>query len=79
MPLIDCKIGLNPNGENIVLVTAGNDNYEVNSDNVIFIIKDTKLYVPVVSFPAKDNKKLLKLLSKRFERSVHWDKYKTKS
>ena len=79
MPLIDCKIGLNPNGENIVLVTAGNDNYEVNSDNIIFIIKDTKLYVPVVSLPAKDNKKLLKLLSKRFERSVHWDKYKTKS
>ena len=79
MPLIDCKIGLNPNGENIVLVAAGNDNYEVNSDNIIFIIKDTKLYVPVVSLPAKDNKKLLKLLSKRFERSVHWDKYKTKS
>ena len=38
-----------------------------------FTIKDTKLYVPVVTLSTKDNQKLSKLLSTRFERSVHWN------
>ena len=37
---------------------------------MIFIIKDTKFYVPVITLSARDNKKLLKL-SKGFERSVY--------
>ena len=36
-------------------------------------MKDTKLYVLGATLLAKDNQKLLKLLSKRFERSVHWN------
>ena len=56
-----------------------NDGANVDSDNIIFTIKDTKLYVPVVTLSAKDNKKLLKFLSKGFEKSVYWNKYKTKS
>ena len=40
--------------------------------------KGTKLYVPVIILSAKDNQKLSKLLSKRFERSVHCNKNKTK-
>ena len=46
---------------------------------VIFTIKDTKLYVPVVTLSGKDNQKLSKLLSKGFERSVYWNEHKTKS
>ena len=56
-----------------------NDNADANSDNNIFTIKDTKLYVPVVTLTAKDNQKLSNLLSKRFRRLVYWNEYKTKS
>ena len=44
-----------------------------------FTIKDTKLYVLVVTLSAKDNKKLSALLSKESERSIYWNEYKTKS
>ena len=56
-----------------------NINEDANANNIIFTIKDTKLYVPAVTLSTKDNQKLLKLLSKGFERSVYWNKYKTKS
>ena len=54
-------------------------NANVDSNNIIFTIKDTKLYVPVVTLSAKDNKKLPKFLSKVFEKSVYRNEYKTKS
>ena len=44
----------------------------------IFFIKNTKLFVPVLTLSAGDNWKLSKLLSKAFERSVCQSKYKTK-
>ena len=47
--------------------------------NIIFTIKDTKFYAPVVTLSVKDTQKLLKLLSKGFERSVYWSEFKTKS
>ena len=53
------------------LATDFNDNANANS-NIIFTIKDTQLYVPVVTLSAKDNQKLSKLLSEEFERSVYW-------
>ena len=42
-----------------------------NDDDIIFTIKDTKLYVSVSTLSARDNKKLSKLLRKGFERSVY--------
>ena len=47
-----------------VLSTAGADNANANPNNIIFTIKDTKLYVPVFTLSAKDNQSLSKLLSK---------------
>ena len=41
-----------------------------------FTITDTKLYVPVVTLKIEDNARLSELLSKGFERSVYWNKYK---
>ena len=41
-----------------------------------FKIIDAKLYVPVVTLSAEDNKKLLKLLGEGFKRPVYWSKYK---
>ena len=58
---------------------AGNDNVNDNDNNIIFTIKETKLYVAVVTLLVRDNKKLSKRLSKGFERSVCWNEYKTKS
>ena len=50
-----------------------------NANNIIFTIKHTKLYDPVITLSAKDNQILSKYLSKRFERSVYCNKYKTKT
>ena len=61
-------------------VWGGNDNLNnIDSDIIIFTIKDTKLYVFVVTLSAKSSQKLSKLLSKGFERSVYWNQNKTKS
>ena len=35
-------------------------------------------YVPFVTLSAGDNQKSLKVLSKRFKRSLYWNEYKTK-
>ena len=53
-----------------------NDNANVDSDNIVFTIKHTKLYVAVIT---KDNQKLSELLSKGFKRSLYWNEHKTKS
>ena len=57
---------------------AGADNSNANC-NIIFTIKDTKLYVPAVTLSIKDHQKLSKFLSKTFERSVYWHEHKTKN
>ena len=81
MRLINCKIKLKVNWTNYcVLSAAGADNVNnTNSYNIIFTIKVTRLCVHVVALSARDNQKLLKLLSKGFERSVYWNEFKTKS
>ena len=81
MQLINCEVELKLKwSKYCVLSAAGVDNVNGNAnDNIIFTIKDTKLYVPVVTLSARDNQKLSKLLSKEFERSVYWNEYKTKS
>ena len=61
------------------LAVTGVDNVGGNSSNVIFTIKDTKLYLAVVILSAKDNKRLSKLFSEEFERSMYLNEYKTKS
>ena len=50
-----------------VLSGAGADNTNDNPDNIIFNIKDIKFYVPVVTLLVKCNKKLSRLLRKRFK------------
>ena len=82
MPLINCNVELKlKRRKHCVFSTGGTEN-DVNdndNDNNIFTIKDTKLYVPVVTSSARDNQKLSKRLSKGFKRSVYWNEYKTKS
>ena len=71
MLFINCKVELKYKWTKYcVLSAAGADNVNdnvnnnVNGNNIIFTIKDTKLYVPVVTLTARDNEKLSKLLSK---------------
>ena len=80
IPLINCKVELKRKWSNYcVLSAAGNDSANGNDDNIIFTIKDTILYVPVVTLSTRDHQKLAKILSKGFERSFHWKEYKRKS
>ena len=73
MPLINCKDELKHKSiKYCVLSPADSDNTNANPSNIIFTIKDTKLYVPVVTLSAKENQKISKLLSKGFERSFYW-------
>ena len=80
MPLINCKVELKLKWSNYcVLSAAGSDKANDNDDNIIFTIKDRKLYVAAVLLSARDNQKLTKRLSKEFESSFYWNEYKTKS
>ena len=69
MSLNYCKVELSLKwNENCILSSA--------RTAATFTITDTKLYVPVVTLKIEDNAKLSELLSKGFERSVYWNKYK---
>ena len=41
----------------------GNVNDTASGNNITFTIKDTKLYVPVVTLSSRDNQKLSKFLN----------------
>ena len=50
--------------EKVLCFSCGYDATHTNPDNIIFTIKDAKLYVPLITLSAKDNGKLSKRLSK---------------
>ena len=59
MPLINYKVELKLKWSNyFVLSAAGNENPNGYADDIIFTIKDTKLYVPLVTLSRRDNQKL---------------------
>ena len=43
-----------------VLSAACSDSDNANSNYIVFTIKDTKLYAPVITLSAKDNQKTIK-------------------
>ena len=59
MPLINCKIKLNLTWkkECVLLTDAG---------NAVFIINDTKMYVPVITLSKEDNKDFIEQQNKDF-------------
>ena len=62
LPFNNCKVELKLKlTKYCVLSAAGADNTNANPNNIIFTIKDTKLYVAVVTLSTKDNQKLSKL------------------
>ena len=71
MPLINCKIKLNLTWKKeCILSTGGGD--------AVFIINDTKLYVPVVTLSKEDNKDFIEQQYKGFQRSIYWNEYRAK-
>ena len=71
MPLINCKIKLNLTLKNECVSST-------DVGNAVFIINDTKLYVPVVTLLKEDNKDFTEQQNKGFQRSIYWNEYKTK-
>ena len=71
MPLINCKIKLNLTWKKECVLSTGNG-------DALFIINDTKLYVPVVTLSKEDNKDFIEQQNKGFQRSIYWNQYKTK-
>ena len=71
MPLINCKIKLNLTWEKECVLSTDNG-------NAVFIINDTKMYVPVVTLSKEDNKDFIDQQKKGFQQSIYWNEYKTK-
>ena len=71
MPLINCKIKLNLTWKKECVLSTDNG-------NAVFIINDTKMYVPVVTLSKEDNKDFIEQQNKGFQRSIYWKEYKTK-
>ena len=46
--------------------------------NAVFIINDTKMYVPVVTLSKEYNKDFIEQQNKGFQRFIYWNEYKTK-
>ena len=59
---------------NCVIIYTNNANL-----NPTFEITETKLYVPVVTLSTQDNAKLLPQLKSRFQRTINWNKYLSKT
>ena len=71
MSLINCKIKLNLTWKKECVLSTG-------VGEAVFIINDTKLYVPVVTLSKEDNKDFIEKQNKGFQRSIYWNEYKTK-
>ena len=71
MPLINCKIKLNLTWEKECVLST-------DDGNAVFIINDTKMYLPVVTLSKEDNKDFTDQQNKGFQRSIYWNQYKTK-
>ena len=84
IPLINYEVSLNLTwSANCVLtskatrdVAPGGDAIN-NPTNETFKIKDTKLHVPVVTFSAENDSKLLEQLKTRLKRTIKWNKYRS--
>ena len=66
MPLINCKIKLNLTWKKEFVLSN-------QTGNAVFIINNTKLYVPVVTLSEEDNKDFIDQQNKGFQRSIYWN------
>ena len=69
--LINCKIKSNLTWKKECVLST-------DAGDAVFIINDTKMYVPVVTLSKEDNKDFIEQQNKGFQRSIYWNEYKTK-
>ena len=70
MHLINCKIKLNLTWKKECVLST-------DAGYAVFIINDTKMYVPVVTLSKEDAKDFIEQQNKGFQRSIYWNEYKT--
>ena len=83
IPLISCEVSLELKWDKNCIITS--DQVGVNLDGgntaaptgAIFVIKDCKLYAPVVTLSKVDEIKLLTNLKSGFKREIKWNKYRS--
>ena len=68
MSLINCEIHFELNWTKDCVMYAIVD--------ITLKVRNTKLYVPIITLSNKNNVKLVKLSEKRFKRPFHWNEYK---
>ena len=66
MPLINCKIKLNLTWKKECVLSN-------EAGAAVFIIKDTKMYIPVVTLSKEYNKDFIEQQNKGFQRSIYWN------
>ena len=66
MPLINCKIKLNLTWKKECVLSS-------KAGDAVFIINDTKLYVPIVTLSKEDNKDFIEQQNKGFQKSIYWN------
>ena len=71
IPLINCKIKPNLTWKKECVLSN-------QTGNAVFLINDTKMYVPVVTLSKEDEKDFIEQQNKGFQRSIYWNEYKTK-
>ena len=49
-----------------------------DAGDAVFIINDTKMYVPVITLSKENNKDFIEQQNKGFQRSIYWNEYKSK-
>ena len=89
IPLINGEVSLALSWSETYVITtmekrlvraAQGDNPAVYGDsptNVVFKIKETKLYVPVVTLSAENDNKRLEQLKTGFKRTIKWNRYRS--
>ena len=70
MPLINCEV-------NLILTWPSTCVISYATGKTKFKIKDTKLYVSVVTLSIQDNAKLFQELKSGFKRTINWKKYQS--
>ena len=71
IPLTNCKIKLNLTWKKECVLST-------DTGDAVFIINDTKMYVPVVTLSKEDNKDFIEQQNKSFQRSIYWNEYNQK-
>ena len=78
LEMINCKIKLNLTWKKECVLSTIDDDAGNPENNAVFIINDTKMYVPIVTLSKEDNKDFIEQQNKGFQRSICWNEYKTK-